>query len=179
MQAGRPRSVDLACISGSQAFHDRGHLVWVSSGLQAKRLHPRIAGISPACGCTQPLMREVDIWSSLKIHFCPVRDNMLVEKQVKNIFVPLGTTCQYNLNRHCVLNGTLKICIIFFYQHVVPNGTNIYCYKKYRFANIPSALQDRRHFACVSSGSQAERLHHRIAGVSPASGCTQPLTSEV
>jgi hypothetical protein len=31
----------------------------------------------------------------------------------------------------------------------------------------------------VHSDSQAERLHHRIAGVSPACGCTQPLMSEV
>jgi hypothetical protein len=29
------------------------------------------------------------------------------------------------------------------------------------------------------SGSQAKCLHHRIAGVSPACGCTQPLVSEV
>ncbi|MDR2171711.1 MAG: hypothetical protein LBP59_16330 [Planctomycetaceae bacterium] len=43
----------------------------VSSDSQAERLHLRIAGVSPACGCTQPLMREVDIWASLKIHFCP------------------------------------------------------------------------------------------------------------
>ncbi|MDR2171563.1 MAG: hypothetical protein LBP59_15585 [Planctomycetaceae bacterium] len=40
------------------------------------------------------------------------------------------TTCKYNLNPHCVLNGTLKIRIIFFYQHVVPSGTNIYRYEK-------------------------------------------------
>ncbi|MDR2171504.1 MAG: hypothetical protein LBP59_15285 [Planctomycetaceae bacterium] len=59
VQAGRPRSGGLACFSGSQAFHDRGHLVWVSLGSQARRLHPRIAGVSPACGCTQPLMSEV------------------------------------------------------------------------------------------------------------------------
>ncbi|MDR2168713.1 MAG: hypothetical protein LBP59_01055 [Planctomycetaceae bacterium] len=36
----------------------------VSSGSQAERLHPRIAGISPACGCTQPLMSEVKISSA-------------------------------------------------------------------------------------------------------------------
>ncbi|MDR2171842.1 MAG: hypothetical protein LBP59_16990 [Planctomycetaceae bacterium] len=29
----------------------------VSSDSQASRLHSRIAGVSPACGCTQPLMR--------------------------------------------------------------------------------------------------------------------------
>ncbi|MDR2170164.1 MAG: hypothetical protein LBP59_08485 [Planctomycetaceae bacterium] len=73
---------------------------------------------------------------------------MLVEKQGQNIFVPLGTTCQYNLHHYCVLNGTLKIRIIFFYQHIVPSGTNIYCYKKY---------QIRRRNACIT-GSQAERL---------------------
>ncbi|MDR2171280.1 MAG: hypothetical protein LBP59_14140 [Planctomycetaceae bacterium] len=28
MQAGRPRSVGLACISGSQAFQDRKHFAW-------------------------------------------------------------------------------------------------------------------------------------------------------
>ncbi|MDR2168650.1 MAG: hypothetical protein LBP59_00730 [Planctomycetaceae bacterium] len=42
----------------SPAFQDRGHFVGVSSDSQAERLHPRIAGVSPACGCTQPLMRE-------------------------------------------------------------------------------------------------------------------------
>ncbi|MDR2168864.1 MAG: hypothetical protein LBP59_01830 [Planctomycetaceae bacterium] len=41
------------------AFQDRRHFVWDPSDSQAKRLHPRIAGVSPACGCTQPLMREV------------------------------------------------------------------------------------------------------------------------
>ncbi|MDR2171279.1 MAG: hypothetical protein LBP59_14135 [Planctomycetaceae bacterium] len=30
----------------------------------------------------------------------------------------------------------------------------------------------------VSSDSQAKRLHHRIAGVSPAGGCTQPIMSD-
>jgi hypothetical protein len=50
---------------------------------------------------------------------------------------------------------------------------------------VSPAFQDRRHFRIanispgVSSDSQAERLHPRIAGVSPASGCTQPLMSEV
>ncbi|MDR2168529.1 MAG: hypothetical protein LBP59_00110 [Planctomycetaceae bacterium] len=38
--------------------------------------------------------------------------------------------------------------------------------------------KDRRRNACDPSGLQAERLHPRIAGVSPACGCTQPLTSE-
>ncbi|MDR2170430.1 MAG: hypothetical protein LBP59_09845 [Planctomycetaceae bacterium] len=33
----------------------------MSEGSQAKRLHFRIAGVSPACGCTQPLMSEVEI----------------------------------------------------------------------------------------------------------------------
>ncbi|MDR2168662.1 MAG: hypothetical protein LBP59_00790 [Planctomycetaceae bacterium] len=61
LQAGRPRSGGLACISGSQAFRDRGHLVCVPSESQAERLHHRIAGVSPACGCTQPLMSEVKI----------------------------------------------------------------------------------------------------------------------
>ncbi|MDR2169876.1 MAG: hypothetical protein LBP59_07035 [Planctomycetaceae bacterium] len=28
LQAGRPRSVGLACISGSQAFQDRKHFAW-------------------------------------------------------------------------------------------------------------------------------------------------------
>ncbi|MDR2168819.1 MAG: hypothetical protein LBP59_01595 [Planctomycetaceae bacterium] len=40
----------------------------VSSGFlsdsQAERLHPRIAGVSPACGCTQPLMSELLISSA-------------------------------------------------------------------------------------------------------------------
>jgi hypothetical protein len=34
-------------------------------------------------------------------------------------------------------------------------------------------------FCCVPSDSQAKRLHPRIAGISPACGCTQPLVSEV
>jgi hypothetical protein len=40
-------------------------------------------------------------------------------------------------------------------------------------------IQDRWHFVCVPSDSQAKRLHSRIAGVPPASGCTQPPMSEV
>ncbi|MDR2169821.1 MAG: hypothetical protein LBP59_06750 [Planctomycetaceae bacterium] len=50
---------------------------------------------------------------------------------------------------------------------------------------VSSAFQNRRNFRIanispgVPSGSQAKCLHHRIAGVSPASGCTQPLMSEV
>ncbi|MDR2172420.1 MAG: hypothetical protein LBP59_19925 [Planctomycetaceae bacterium] len=43
---------------------------------------------------------------------------------------------------------------------------------------VSPAFQDRKRNACVPSDSQAERLHFRIAGVSPASGCTQPLMSE-
>ncbi|MDR2168658.1 MAG: hypothetical protein LBP59_00770 [Planctomycetaceae bacterium] len=43
-------------MEGSQAFR----LVFFSDS-QAERLHPRIAGVSPACGCTQPLMSEVEI----------------------------------------------------------------------------------------------------------------------
>jgi hypothetical protein len=54
----------------SPAFQDRRRFrianisLGVSSDSQAKRLHPRIAGVSPACGCTQPLMREVLISSA-------------------------------------------------------------------------------------------------------------------
>ncbi|MDR2172321.1 MAG: hypothetical protein LBP59_19425 [Planctomycetaceae bacterium] len=48
-----------------------------------------------------------------------------------------------------------------------------------RIAGVLPAFQDRRQNACVPSDSQAERLHPRIAGVSPACGCTQPLVSEV
>ncbi|MDR2169114.1 MAG: hypothetical protein LBP59_03135 [Planctomycetaceae bacterium] len=40
-------------------------------------------------------------------------------------------------------------------------------------------LKDRRCLAYDPSDSQAERLHPRIAGVPPASGCTQPPLSEV
>ncbi|MDR2171244.1 MAG: hypothetical protein LBP59_13960 [Planctomycetaceae bacterium] len=39
-------------------------------------------------------------------------------------------------------------------------------------------MKDRGRLACTS-GSRAERLHPRIAGISPASGCTQPQMSEV
>jgi hypothetical protein len=39
-------------------------IVTKNTGSQAERLHPRIAGISPACGCTQPLMSEVLISSA-------------------------------------------------------------------------------------------------------------------
>ncbi|MDR2170230.1 MAG: hypothetical protein LBP59_08825 [Planctomycetaceae bacterium] len=55
----------LACISGSPTFLDHGHFRianishGVSSDSQAERLHHRIAGVPPACGCTQPLMRDV------------------------------------------------------------------------------------------------------------------------
>ncbi|MDR2172326.1 MAG: hypothetical protein LBP59_19450 [Planctomycetaceae bacterium] len=38
---------------------DRRCLAWGPSDSQAERLHPRIAGVSPACGCTQPPMSEV------------------------------------------------------------------------------------------------------------------------
>ncbi|MDR2169318.1 MAG: hypothetical protein LBP59_04180 [Planctomycetaceae bacterium] len=55
VQARRPRSVGLACISGSQAVSP------AKKGMQAlkDRTRRRIAGVSPACGCTQPLMSEV------------------------------------------------------------------------------------------------------------------------
>jgi hypothetical protein len=41
----------------------------LSEGSQAERLHPKIAGISPACGCTQPLMSEVLISSAFLFTF--------------------------------------------------------------------------------------------------------------
>ncbi|MDR2171119.1 MAG: hypothetical protein LBP59_13325 [Planctomycetaceae bacterium] len=78
MQARRPRSVGLACFSESQALQNRKISSCVSSDSQAERLHHRIAGVSPACGCTQPLMSELDIWASLTIHFCPVRGKYLL-----------------------------------------------------------------------------------------------------
>jgi hypothetical protein len=59
VQVRRPRSVGLACIPGSQAFRIANISPGVSSDSQAKRPHFRIAGVSPACGCTQPLMSEV------------------------------------------------------------------------------------------------------------------------
>ncbi|MDR2169025.1 MAG: hypothetical protein LBP59_02680 [Planctomycetaceae bacterium] len=43
---------------------------------------------------------------------------------------------------------------------------------------MPVFLQIRRRNACIP-GSQASRLHFRIAGVSPACGCTQPLMIDV
>ncbi|MDR2169486.1 MAG: hypothetical protein LBP59_05020 [Planctomycetaceae bacterium] len=49
----------------SPAFQDRRHFrivnisPGVSSDSQAKRLLRRIAGVSSACGCTQPQMSEV------------------------------------------------------------------------------------------------------------------------
>ncbi|MDR2172332.1 MAG: hypothetical protein LBP59_19480 [Planctomycetaceae bacterium] len=48
------------------------------------------------------------------------------------------------------------------------------CRRDARDPVVLPAFQDRRHFACVPSGSQARHLHPRIAGVSPACGCTQP-----
>ncbi|MDR2169601.1 MAG: hypothetical protein LBP59_05620 [Planctomycetaceae bacterium] len=45
----------------SPAFQDRKHFAWVHSDSQAERLHPRITGVSPASGCTQPQLSEVDI----------------------------------------------------------------------------------------------------------------------
>ncbi|MDR2172230.1 MAG: hypothetical protein LBP59_18965 [Planctomycetaceae bacterium] len=59
------------------------------------------------------------------------------------------------------------------------------CRRDARDPVVSPAFQDRRRFRIansspgVSSDSQATRLHPRIAGVSPASGCTQPLMSEV
>ncbi|MDR2168696.1 MAG: hypothetical protein LBP59_00965 [Planctomycetaceae bacterium] len=47
-----------------------------------------------------------------------------------------------------------------------------------RIAGGTPALQDRGRLACIS-GSRASRLHFRIAGVSPACGCTQPPMNEV
>ncbi|MDR2172165.1 MAG: hypothetical protein LBP59_18625 [Planctomycetaceae bacterium] len=53
------------------------------------------------------------------------------------------------------------------------------CRRDARDPLVSPAFQDRRHFACVPSDSQARCLHPRIAGVSPACGCTQPLMREV
>ncbi|MDR2171709.1 MAG: hypothetical protein LBP59_16320 [Planctomycetaceae bacterium] len=59
------------------------------------------------------------------------------------------------------------------------------CRRDARDPLVSPAFWDRRYFRIanispgVSSDSQAERLHLRIAGVSPACGCTQPLMSEV
>ncbi|MDR2170060.1 MAG: hypothetical protein LBP59_07960 [Planctomycetaceae bacterium] len=43
----------------SPAFRIANISPGVPSDSQAERLHPRIAGVSPACGCTQPPMNEV------------------------------------------------------------------------------------------------------------------------
>jgi hypothetical protein len=40
-----------------------------SAGLRAERLHPRIAGVSPACGCTQPPLGE---FISQQIFYLPI-----------------------------------------------------------------------------------------------------------
>ncbi|MDR2172585.1 MAG: hypothetical protein LBP59_20790 [Planctomycetaceae bacterium] len=59
------------------------------------------------------------------------------------------------------------------------------CRRDARDPVVSPAFQNRRQFRIanispgISSDSQAKRLHPRIAGVSPASGCTQPQTSEV
>ncbi|MDR2172540.1 MAG: hypothetical protein LBP59_20565 [Planctomycetaceae bacterium] len=53
------------------------------------------------------------------------------------------------------------------------------CRRDARDPLVSPAFQDRKYFACVPSGSQAKRLHPRIAGVPPACGCTQPQMSEV
>jgi hypothetical protein len=47
----------------------RRHSPGVSSDAQAKRLYPRIAGVSPACGCTQPLVSEVLIVTALSVAY--------------------------------------------------------------------------------------------------------------
>jgi hypothetical protein len=47
-----------------QKIPDRRRNAYVPSDSQAERLYPRIAGVSPACGCTQPLMSEVLISSA-------------------------------------------------------------------------------------------------------------------
>ncbi|MDR2170880.1 MAG: hypothetical protein LBP59_12120, partial [Planctomycetaceae bacterium] len=58
------------------------------------------------------------------------------------------------------------------------------CRRDARDPLVSPVFQNRRHFRIanispdVSSGSQAKRPHHRIAGVSPACGCTQPLVIE-
>ncbi|MDR2169206.1 MAG: hypothetical protein LBP59_03600 [Planctomycetaceae bacterium] len=123
----------IAGTSESQVLQDRRRFrianisPGVSSDSQAKRLYPRIAGVSPACGCTQPLMRDVYI----------------------------------------------SVC------------RSAKCRRDARDPVVSPACQDRRHFRIansshgVSSDSQAERLHPRIAGVSPACGCTQPLMRDV
>ncbi|MDR2171730.1 MAG: hypothetical protein LBP59_16425 [Planctomycetaceae bacterium] len=105
----------------SPVFQDLRHFAWGSSGSQAKRLHHRIAGVSPACGCTQPLMSEVEIATAF----------------------------------------------LFAYRQSA-GGT-------------PAIRRSRLHprIAGISSGSQARHPHSRIADVSPACGCTQPLMSEV
>jgi hypothetical protein len=59
------------------------------------------------------------------------------------------------------------------------------CRRDARDPVVSPAFQDRRNFriANISSGvpsdSQAKCQHPRIAGVSPASGCTQPPMSEI
>jgi hypothetical protein len=53
----------------SPAFQDRRYFVYVPSGSQAKRLHPRIAGVSPASGCTQPPMNEVLLSTALSVAY--------------------------------------------------------------------------------------------------------------
>ncbi|MDR2168686.1 MAG: hypothetical protein LBP59_00915 [Planctomycetaceae bacterium] len=51
-----------------------GHLgqifiVTKNAGSRESRLHPRIAGVSPACGCTQPPLSEVKITSAFLFTF--------------------------------------------------------------------------------------------------------------
>ncbi|MDR2168849.1 MAG: hypothetical protein LBP59_01750 [Planctomycetaceae bacterium] len=53
------------------------------------------------------------------------------------------------------------------------------CRRDARVPWVSPAIKDRRSFVWVPSDSQAKRLYHRIAGISPACGCTQPPLSEV
>ncbi|MDR2168783.1 MAG: hypothetical protein LBP59_01415 [Planctomycetaceae bacterium] len=119
---------------GTPAFQDRRRPACIP-GSRAERLHPRIAGVSPVSGCTQPLMSEFEISSAF----------------------------------------------LFAYRQSA-GGTPAIRRSRLQFkiaGGMPVFLQMRRRNAYVPSDSRAERLHPRIAGVSPACGCTQPLMREV
>ncbi|MDR2169732.1 MAG: hypothetical protein LBP59_06290 [Planctomycetaceae bacterium] len=119
----------------SPAFQDRRYFrianisPGVPSGLQANRLHPRIAGVSPASGCTKPLMSEVEIstaflfalrqsaggtpairWSRLHFRIAGIPPQFFVTKNLLSCFLK-----NYSLfPKTCRLNFRERLYLFFY-----------------------------------------------------------------
>jgi hypothetical protein len=119
VQAGRPRSVGLACIWGSQAF---------------RQCSFRFAG-------EMPVSQDRGRLACMRLYSTANERGL----DRKRLFVCLSANSRRDA----------------------------------RDPLVSPAFEDRRHFVSVPSDLRARRLYPRIAGVSPASGCTQPPMSEI